>query len=165
MENAKHREMESAFKRLFRGTDKVALVFMALGLFVIFETQRMNVGKVDDPGPGLFPLFLGIVILILSIVSIIKSMISKPAELSRPSGGLRSRNVNLLLGSLFFFILALPLLGFATTNFFMFVFLLKWVGKKKWFFTVGWSFFITATSYLVFGRWLLVLFPRGIVPF
>jgi putative tricarboxylic transport membrane protein len=157
--------MSKAFKKLFRKIDKVAFVFMALGLFVIFETKSMYIGKMDHPGPGIFPLFLGIFILIVSILSFIKSLILNAGIIPESTGGIRLRNVYYVFGSLWFFLLFLPVLGFSTTNFLMFVFLLKVVGRRKWFSTIAWSIIITITSYYVFAVQLLVLFPRGIVPF
>ena len=151
--------------RFLKKTDKTAFIFMALGLFVIFESRRMYVGNLDDPGPGIFPLFLGILIFILSILALIKSLISNAEEIPKPREGIRLRNVYYIFGILLFFLFFLPVLGFSTTNFLMFVFLLKAVGGRKWFATIAWSLIITVAAYYVFAVKLLVLFPRGIIPY
>jgi putative tricarboxylic transport membrane protein len=142
--------------------DKSILPFIALGLFVIFETQNMNIGKFTDPGPGLFPLLLGIILLIFSFISL---FITKAKTISESSDNAGLRGVFYVLGILLFFRFALPVLGYCLTTFLMLAFLLKTVGCQKWFSTIAWSVIVTGVSYLVFGKWLMILFPRGVFPF
>lgn len=142
--------------------DKSAIVFLVLGLFVIAETRNMTIGSFANPGPGLFPLLLGIILLIFSLISLFKSSVKKVFESSEKT---KLRNVFYVLGILLFFRLSLPVLGYSLTTIIMFLFLLRIFGSKKWFLTIAWSIIFTGISYLMFGKWFLVQFPRGIFPF
>ena len=145
-----------------RKVDKSAIPFIVLGLFVVYEAQGMNIGKFIDPGPGLLPLLFGIILLAFSFVSF---FISNGKKVSEPSDKAGRRRVFYVLGILLFFRYALPVLGYCLTTFIMLVFLLKTVGAQKWLRTLAWSIIVVGASYLVFDKWLMVLFPRGIFPF
>ena len=142
--------------------DNSALVLMALGVFVVFETRKMEIGNFGNPGPGLFPLLLGIMLLIFSIALLFQS---KVKEDKYATERILMGNVYSVLGVLLFFVFGLMLFGYSITTFLMFVFLFKLIGDKNWIFSIVWATIITGFSYLVFVRWLLVLFPKGILLF
>ena len=142
--------------------DKSVFVFMALGVFVILEARAMNIGKFTDPGPGLFPLLLGIILLILSSISL---LILSIEDLPKSSEKSTRKNVYYILGVLLAFILVLPVLGYGLTACLLLFFLIKIVSGQKCIPSVFWSILFTGASYLVFVRCLEVRFPKGIIPF
>ena len=135
---------------------------MALGSFAIYKIRDVSIGTFTDPGPGLFPLLLGIILLIFSAISLFSSNLEKAPEISERIG---LRNVFYMLAILLFFRICLPIAGYTLTTFLMFVFMIKVVGGRKWLSAVVWSALFTASSYFVFIKWLLVRFPTTALPF
>lgn len=142
--------------------DKTALPFLILGLFVIFETRKMHIGSFSNPGPGLFPLLLGVILLISSLTSLFISNLGKVPRLSEATS---LRNVIYVVGILLIFRFGLPVFGYNITTFLIFVLLLKIVGGQKWFKTIVYSIIFTSGSYLVFVKGFAIQFPKGIFRF
>lgn len=142
--------------------DKSALVFIALGVLIIFGTRTMNVGDFSRPGPGLFPLLLGILMILFSGISF---FISNRVDLPELSRAFIPRNVLYVIGILFAYRFSLPIFGYYLSTLLLLIILLKIVGRQKWLTTMVWSIFVTTTSGLLFIRWLEVPFPKGIIPF
>lgn len=122
----------------------------------------MRVGNFSRPGPGLFPLLLGVLLILFSVISFFTS---NPEKVPKVSGVLIPRSVLYVIGILFGYRFSLPILGYSLSTLLLFIILLKIVGGQKWFVTMAWSLFITITSGLLFIRWLDVPFPKGILPF
>ena len=142
--------------------EKSAVAFIAFGLFIIFEIRKLPFGKFSDPGPGLFPLMLAMIVIGLSLISLIVSKVERVPGSFEKKGFL---NVFYIVGILVFYRYSLPFLGYNLCTFFLLVFLLKIVGGQKWFYTIIWSVIITGASYLLFAKWLMVFFPKGVFPF
>jgi putative tricarboxylic transport membrane protein len=142
--------------------DRTTLPFLLISVLVIFETGRMHVGTFSNPGPGLFPLLLGILLAVSSLISMITSRRGKLEQSSEPS---RVINVLSAVGILLVFRVALPLIGYPATTFLVFLLLLKVVGSLDWLRTILYSAAFTGGSYLLFVEGLAIRFPRGVLGF
>lgn len=142
--------------------DKSALPFMAFGLLILVESRKLRIGGFNDPGPALFPLLLGIILILLSVIS---SFISNQEKIPKSSGGLISRRALYVVGILIGYRFCLPFFGFFISTFLMLIILLKFAGRQKWFLTTTFSLLTTIVSFLLFVKWLGVPFPKGILPF
>ena len=143
--------------------DKSALVFLAVGVLIVLGTRNLRFGSFFRPGPGLFPLCLGVLLIIFSVISF---FVSNPEKLPKLSWGLIPRSAVYVIGILFAYRFSLPLFGYSLSTLLMFIFLLKVVGGRSWLPTVVWSVVITGVSNLLFIQALGVLFPEGtIIPF
>lgn len=142
--------------------DKSAIPFLMLGLLVIFETRKMHMGGFSNPGPGLFPLLLGVILLISSLISLFITNLGKVPGISEATS---PRNVIYVIGILLAFRFSLPVFGYSLTTFLIFVLLIKIVAGQKWFKTFVYSTIFTTGSYLVFVKGLAIPFPKGIFQF
>jgi hypothetical protein len=148
---------------MVKRVDKSALAFLAVGVLIVLGTRSLRTGSFSSPGPGLFPLCLGVLLIIFSVVSF---FVSNPEKLPKLSWGMIPRSAVYVIGILFAYRFSLPVLGYSLSTLFLFIFLLKVVGGKGWLLTVVWSVVITGVSDLLFIRALGVLFPTGIlIPF
>lgn len=145
--------------------DKSAIFLLALGVFIILEARTMGVGSFSRPGAGLFPLLSGVVLLTMALIILVASAAKKVNPSAGKGEGRNVWSVFYVLGALLFFRLTLPVLGYSCTAFIVLVFLIKIVGGHKWFPTVVWSVVFTGFSYLLFAQWLMVQFPKGVLPF
>jgi len=148
--------MPGTIEKSGRKFDRSAIVFIALGLFVIIKTQQMQIGSFTEPGPGLYPLLAGAVLFVLSCFSLFVSGAD-----TQPAGTTRSRYVYFVLAILVAFRLLLPLVGYTCAVFFLFVLLLKFVAVQKWLFSFILAGVFTAATYLVFVKWLAIVFPKA----
>ena len=149
-------------RTMMKKYDKSALVFLVMGILIILGTRNLRIGTFFSPGSGLFPLLLGILLVVLSAISF---FVSNTEKLPKLSSALLPRIVMTAIALLFAYRFCLPVLGYSLSTLLLFILLLKILGKQGWVPTVVWSVTITAGSYLIFIQWLGVAFPRGIIPF
>ena len=136
--------------------------FFILALFITAGSLRLSIGNVHNPGPGFFPLFLGLSMATLSIVSFI-----------RPEGqvkgiafrrGWRSGKVTfsiyaVLIAYLFLF----KILGFYVSTFLLLGCLMKFSGEKGYKRTFLISVLTLMVVYAVFRKFLVIPFPKGML--
>ena len=131
------------------------LFFFGLSLFILWESFRLELGTFKEPGSGFLPLCAGLALGLLSLVLIMRGW--KVREVGKPY----SWRVILALASLFAYSLVLDSLGFIVASFLLVGILLR-IGKQRpWWVLVGVSALTAFLSYLIFGVFLSVYFPRG----
>jgi len=145
--------------------DKSAVFLIAVGLFAIVEATRLDIGRFSDPGPGLFPFLAGLSLAVFSVILVVKSRLKAGPKATSPWGHGNILKVVCVLGTVLSFRLLLPLLGYPFTAFLSLVVLIKIVGGRRWAYIVFWSILFSASSYVLFGKWLMVQFPRGLFSF
>lgn len=134
---------------------KSGLFFFGLSLFVLRESVRVDLGTLEEPGPGFISFCTGIVLLILSLVLIYKGWrlrgLRKPFPL----------RVVLALVSLILYSLVLDILGFVLATFLLVGIFFRLGQKRPWWTLIGMTALATFMAYLVFSVLLRVYFPRG----
>jgi putative tricarboxylic transport membrane protein len=148
--------------------DRISGFFWLLfSLFISFESYRLGLGTVNQPGPGFLFFWTGIVVAILAITVIVKSFkrLSQEEVTDKAFGRSNVKKVVFVLAALFIYALIMELLGFFISTLFLFIFLLGVIEKKKWWFAVGVSVLVTILSYLLFETGLQSQLPKGILGF
>jgi putative tricarboxylic transport membrane protein len=146
--------------------DRISGTFWFLfSLFISYESYKLSLGTVRQPGPGFLFFWTGIVIAILSLIVIFASFKKEPGMESRESMLVRSNITKLLLvvGSLILYALLMEWLGFLIVTLLLFVFLLRVVEKKKTWFALFVSLIVTGLSYLLFELGLQSQLPKGLL--
>jgi putative tricarboxylic transport membrane protein len=59
-------------------------VLAGLGLFIILEARKWDYLGTDGPGPGFFPLWYGLLIVVLALVLVVTSLVKRGAAPGRP---------------------------------------------------------------------------------
>ncbi|HUJ90075.1 MAG TPA: tripartite tricarboxylate transporter TctB family protein [Syntrophorhabdales bacterium] len=136
-------------------------------LFIIYESYRLGLGNLYEPGPGFLFFWAGIVVAILALVIVLKSFRAQPAEEVKeaPTGRRTTTKVVLVLIALFLYAVLMEYLGFFIVTLLLFMFLLAVIEKKKWWFAVLVSAAVTLFAYLVFETALQSQLPKGILEF
>ena len=118
------------------------------------------------PGPGFFPFWLGILLIVISVSHSI--LISRQPREPLPQGfiptGTGMRYILCVIGALGAVILLLPYLGFTITMFLFSVFLLRLMSKQAWWLTVVISFTGSFGTFHLFQK-LQVFLPTGFAGF
>jgi putative tricarboxylic transport membrane protein len=143
------------------------LFWLIFSAFVSYESYKLGLGTLHQPGPGFFFFWTGIVIAILSLIVIAMSLRKRsPEEAQEPIFGKgRVAKIVLVLISLFLYALLMERLGFLIVTLLFFIFLLGVIERKRWTFAVLVSLIVTAVSYLVFEKALQSQLPNGLLEF
>ncbi len=148
------------------GSDRIsALFWVATGLAICVESFRLGPGQLSAPGPGLIPLGCGLVLGFFGIVVFFRSFKAslREAETTR-MGKIQWRKLALTLASLAGYAFLLDLLGFKLVTLSWMFFICR-LGKIGWKASVLISVITTVSSYILFGYYLAIRFPRGILGF
>lgn len=147
-----------------RRCDRVAgILLLVLAVGVIAESRGLVYVVEFSPGAGFFPVWLGLSLLILSLVFLWTSAVrkSRGAEENPLPGKRALLRVTLILGSLLVTILAFEHLGFLLSMFLFVSFLLIYLEDYRWYSGIGLSAGMVCAIYALFRIGLKVPLPSG----
>ena len=141
------------------------LCFVALSAFVVWESWDLEYYTNLGPGPGFFPLWLGVVMGALSLVWLVLVFMGKggpedAAILPDRGGIVRILSTLAALAALAGF---MNLLGFQLTMFLFLVFLLRGLGRQALWVTLVVALLGSVGVYHLFGAYLDVPLPAATV--
>ncbi len=134
------------------------LFFLCVGLYTLSHSATLPMGLRNQPGPGVFPLFVSIFLCIVG-VAIFLSGKQKPKIVwgSIKQQGKLFKISLLSLG----FIFAFVRVGFLLSSFFYLLGIFLWVCRFKLWYATGVSLLTAIVSWYFFGRILALHFPKG----
>jgi putative tricarboxylic transport membrane protein len=140
------------------------LVWIAVAIWVCIGSVNLQLGSFSEPGPGFLPFGAGLFLGIMAIIRLIQGALGQfEEEGDSPWTKVNWKKVVLILISLFIYTFLLPWLGYLIATFLLMLFFFTFLKKMRWWVVLGYSLSVILISYLVFGVWLLVQFPRGIL--
>ncbi len=136
-----------------------------LGLAISLKSLSYQVGTLRHPASGFLPFWVGISIVLLSVLSIAGSVRrpSIPPPFFEQKGGLRRMMTT--FAAICAYILVVSRLGFLVSTLLLLGFLLRTIHPQSWRRTILFSLLVSALSFVVFEHWLKVPLPRGWVGF
>ncbi len=144
-----------------------SFIWMTLGVLQCAESFSLGIGSVGEPGTGFMPLVMGLVMIVLAGALLLESSVEikkKPARLSVWKDVYWKRVVYITVLMAAYAVL-LPKLGYLLDTFLTMVFLLKSGDPIKWPTAIFVGAVTAGFSYVLFGIWLSVSFPKGILSF
>jgi hypothetical protein len=143
-----------------------ALIFL-FGALTIYLSLRMPLGTFRAAGPGLFPLCLGLLLVVLSSIFTLATVMRlhwdrRQAGKTPADAG----SVTPVLGFMAVIAFAagfLEHLGYAPTAFIVVMALLQILGGGYWRRNLLISLAAGAVSHFLFVRWLQIPFPQGVL--
>jgi putative tricarboxylic transport membrane protein len=151
--------------RLKKDEVTVGVVIFLFGGVTTLLSLRMPIGTFRTAGTGMFPLFLGILLMILSGTFILKIFFQgKAAEVKKepsPESLESSIQFILFLGAMVLAALFFNRLGYPLTSFLLMVALLRILGIKRWGLNILISMMTAVGSYILFVKWLNIPMPKG----
>jgi putative tricarboxylic transport membrane protein len=143
------------------------LFWLIFSVFASYESYKLGLGTLHQPGPGFLFFWTGIVTTILSLTVILRSFGKRPA--GKPdesiSGMRKVTKIVLVLLSLFLYAALMEWMGFLVVTLLLFIFLLGVIEKKRWSLSVLISLIVTGISYLIFEVVLQSQLPKGFLEF
>ncbi|MDP3910912.1 MAG: tripartite tricarboxylate transporter TctB family protein [Gemmatimonadales bacterium] len=148
-----------------RWDERVSVIGVVLGVLVVVAALRMPLGAWSSPGPAFLPVGAGVLLVVLCLAYGINAWRNTEPEYSRkPSPWVIEhwRRAVSVMFALLVYALLLDTLGYLVATFLLMVVLLRVLEPPGWPMTFLAATLITAVTYIVFGKWLMVQFPRGI---
>jgi len=143
----------------------VGIVIFLFGAVTAVLSLRMPIGTFRIAGTGMFPLFLGILLMILSVAFILKIFFQgKAAEVKKepsPESSESPLQMILFLGTMALATLFFNKLGYPLVSFLLMLSLLRILGIKRWGLNILISVVTAVGSYLLFVKWLDIPMPKG----
>jgi putative tricarboxylic transport membrane protein len=143
----------------------VGMVLLLFGMVTIILALRMPIGTFRMAGTGMFPLLLGILLMILSGAFILRVYFNgKGAPLDQETVVKSPRSAKQLiffLGTMVLATLFFNQLGYPLTSFLLMVALLRILGIKRWGLSILISVVTAVGSYFLFVKWLGIPMPKG----
>jgi putative tricarboxylic transport membrane protein len=137
-----------------------SLFLLAFSILYSAESLRLGIGSIRNPGPGFMPFFCGCLLGALSIAIFVHTRSTKEGT---AGVGRSSKKGFWILGGLLFYALLLERLGFIITTFLFLILSLMSFRPRRWAGILLVSSITVMISYLVFGIWLKVQLPKGIL--
>jgi len=140
------------------------LVLLILAGFICCGSILLPYGNIHNPGPGFFPLWLGIILGGLSIGLLLQA--ARQKEGARVLGDIlpekvRWHKVLWVLIALVLYGCLMNIFGFLIVTFFLMAFLLRFIEPQPWRSVMGWTLVGSLGSYLVFEVWMKLRLPKG----
>ena len=139
----------------------VALAIAALGLVSIVGGMQVGTGwGVDGPRAGFFPFYVGIIIIISSVINIARIfMTGDDGELFASWSQLRQ--VMAVVVPTTVYVLIIPYIGIYVASALLIALFMKWLGRYSWHVVIPIAVGMPIVTFLTFEIWFLVPLPKG----
>jgi hypothetical protein len=138
----------------------VALFVLALGAITMFGSLKIGIGWADEgPQSGFFPFWVGLVVVLASVVNFVRAMAVSPAALFAEWPQLVQ--VRKVIVPMAIYVAAVPLLGIYVSSALLVAGFMRWIGRYGWPLTLCIAIALPVLTYVTFEKWFLVPLPKG----
>jgi putative tricarboxylic transport membrane protein len=139
----------------------VALFMVAFGAIVIVGSLRVGVNwGVEGPRAGFFPFYIGLFILVASIINLFNAVTSGDGKRLFATWD-QLRKVTSVVVPTGIYVLLVPRLGIYVSSALLIGAFMKWLGGYGWLFTLATAIVVPIIFFIVFERWFLIPLPKG----
>jgi hypothetical protein len=138
------------------------IILLLFSIAFCSQASRYPFGTIKRIGPGFFPFYVGIVLLVLSLLILAQGVLRPTA--STQSNGMTQKKalrITIVLFSLLAYTFLIDKLGFLITTFLFTFTLFKFFGSYRWGFSILGSLIASIANYIIFGIFLHCQFPKG----
>lgn len=131
------------------------LVPLALGIIASIGAYDLAIGQLNKPGPGLWPFFLSVLLVVCSLILLVK-------DVRKDSYEKFTSNTKLVIYTIIaiaIFTVIFKTLGMPVAVVALLLFQLRVVGAEPWKITLLVTVGMTVACYLLFAVWLKLPFP------
>jgi putative tricarboxylic transport membrane protein len=150
---------EVASNKMARRDAIVAAVALTLSVTTVYESSKLPFGTIHSPGPGFFPWWTGVLIVLLALVLLIQALTLRSGAAGERPGRIAKVAALLIVLSAYTFLL--DSLGYPLCTFLLVLFMLRAIDPQRWTVALGMAVITAVGSYVVFAVWLSVPLPRG----
>ena len=142
-----------------------SLFWAGVGLYLAYQGHRLKLGTLGSPNCGFFIFWTGLVLTALGLILFSQTLLW-PKEEKDPQPlweGSRWSKGAKMMAALVLYTLVMKWLGFIPSTFLLLLFLCKGLEPQKWRVAFILAAATTAICYFVFGVFLELQFPPGIL--
>jgi putative tricarboxylic transport membrane protein len=138
----------------------VAVATAIFALIVIAGSLQVGIDwGLEGPKAGFFPFYVGLAILIASIVNFVRARAEPPDDQFADWGQLRK--VLSVVAPTAVYVAIMPGIGIYVSSFLLIAFFMKRLGNYGWPLIAAVSVGLPLVTFAVFERWFLVPLPKG----
>ena len=138
----------------------VALFVLALGMITMIGSLQVGIGwGAEGPKSGFFPFWIGLLVVLASVVNFVRALAISPAKLFAEWSQLAE--VRKVVIPMAIFVAAVPWLGIYLSSALLIAGFMRWLGRYGWPLTLCISVALPILTYVTFERWFLVPLPKG----
>ena len=138
---------------------------LTLAIFAIYlwQADGLPAGRMNAPGPGLFPMFVAGIILCAGVVTVFDGvmMLRRDEAFDLPLKRSLARTLA-MLGALLMLAVLLPITGRVITPFLTILAITLTLSDRSWIHSLLWSIALTALVWVTFVKLLGIPLPRGV---
>jgi hypothetical protein len=140
----------------------VALLFMAVSIVVMWDSWNVGAAWASDgPQAGYFPFYIGLIMFIASLGTLVQSLITKTPNLSTFVGKSQLWSVLQVLVPTAIYVALIPVLGIYVAAALFICFFMVWMGKYPIWKAVPISVLVPLFLFVLFEIWFLIPLPKG----
>lgn len=138
--------------------------FLIIAALICLGAAKLPYGTIHSPGPGFFPLWIGILLGAMSIGLILKT--TRQTEKAKTIRDLVSEKIRwvkvlFVIISLILYGALIDYIGFLVITFIFMAFLLRIVDPQPWKKVIGWALVGSIGCYFIFEVWIKLRLPKG----
>ncbi len=138
----------------------VTTVIGLLGAVVVYGSIKAGINwGAEGPKAGFFPFYIGLFIIISSLINLFNTLREEDGPLFAEWGQLRQ--VFSVIIPTGIYVAALPFIGLYLASMIFIAWFMRWLGKYNWPIIAAISLGMPVVTYLIFERWFLVPLPKG----
>lgn len=138
--------------------------WFAFALLMTFESYRLGLGSLRQPGPGFLFFWAGIILAVMSLLVFLKGKVGKkPGQAQEGDRKINIPKIILVLASVFLYAFLMEPIGFIPVTFLLFLFLLGFMERKSLVYTLITSAAVTGVAYMIFQVFLQSQLPKGLL--
>jgi len=138
----------------------VTTVIGLFGAITVYGSIKAGIGwGAEGPKAGFFPFYVGLLIVIASLVNLRNTLREESSSLFAEWGQLRQvLSVVIPTG---IYVSVIPFIGLYVSSMIFIAWFMRWLGKYSWPIIAAVAIGMPVVTYLVFERWFLVPLPKG----
>jgi putative tricarboxylic transport membrane protein len=153
-----------------------SLVLILFGAGFLLYNIKYPMDTWANPGPGVFPLMVGAVLVILAAWQLVQDVRKLKPEETKESHERTGRTVTeflqrdrgkakplLMIATFILYLLMVKWVGFFISNFLFVIISSKLIGARDWGRPIALSTGVNLFCYFLFEVWLKLSFPRGVL--
>jgi hypothetical protein len=139
----------------------VAITMIGFSLLVIGGSLRVGVTwAADGPRAGFFPFYIGLFILVASVVNLFQAIASGPSPRLFAEWGQLGQVLSVVIPSAIYVALV-SWLGMYVSSMLLIAVFMRWIGRYGWQLVLPIAIGVPAATFIVFEKWFLVPLPKG----
>jgi putative tricarboxylic transport membrane protein len=134
---------------------------LIFGIITIVGSVQAGIGwGVEGPRAGFFPFYIGLSIVVASIINFVTILLREPADKLFAEWG-QLRQVLAVVIPTAIYVALVPVIGIYISSALLIAVFMRWLGRYRWDLVAAVSIGVPVVFYVVFEKWFLLPLPKG----